>query len=159
MNSVGAHRGTCRLRMVVNLRGIFCRSKSRKLRQDDGLGIFDKLVRDQEVGGSNPLAPTTFNRISDLQHRKRSKSAWDNTRRSMVHNPFPRPFILFRFNNFMLLSFTTGLCFWLRKLRMIPGSSIEPRLNAKAPSDGNSSKKQCYAVVPYLVGFEVGRSF
>src|SRR5215469_6587123 len=100
MNSVGAHRGTCRLRMVVNLRGIFCRSKSRKLRQDDGLGIFDKLVRDQEVGGSDPLAPTTFNRISDLQHRKRSKGAWRNTRRSVVRRDHV---ISLKFNNVMLL--------------------------------------------------------
>jgi hypothetical protein len=31
---------------------------------------WSRLVRDQEDGGSNPLAPTTFFRISDLQHTK-----------------------------------------------------------------------------------------
>ena len=31
---------------------------------------WSRLVRDQEDGGSNPLAPTTLFRISDLQHTK-----------------------------------------------------------------------------------------
>jgi hypothetical protein len=40
------------------------------------------MVRDQEVGGSNPLAPTTFFRISALQHTKNPMSAWSETMRS-----------------------------------------------------------------------------
>ena len=28
---------------------------------NEALGFFDCIFRDQEVGGSNPLAPTTFN--------------------------------------------------------------------------------------------------
>jgi hypothetical protein len=34
-----------------------------------------RLVRDQEVGGSNPLAPTTLFRINDLGNRKVARKA------------------------------------------------------------------------------------
>ena len=74
------------------------------------------MVRDQEVGGSNPLAPTTFNRISELQHRKSSKSAWRKTRRSVVRRDLV---ISLKFNNVMLFLRKYGFVFWLRKLRMI----------------------------------------
>jgi len=42
------------------------------------------LVRDQENGGSNPLAPTTLFRISDLTSHENLKSAWSWDRRSLV---------------------------------------------------------------------------
>ena len=47
------------------------------------------------------LCSRSLNRISDLQHRKRSKSAWHKTRRSAVHR---NHFISLKFNKFMLLS-------------------------------------------------------
>ena len=34
-----------------------------------GSAWLERLVRDQEVGGSNPLAPTTSFKISDLLHQ------------------------------------------------------------------------------------------
>jgi hypothetical protein len=33
------------------------------------------LVRDQEVGGSNPLAPTTLFRINDLYHTRVTRNS------------------------------------------------------------------------------------
>ena len=42
------------------------------------------LVRDQEVDGSNPFAPTTSFRTNNLQHAKERKTAWCKTRRSAV---------------------------------------------------------------------------
>jgi hypothetical protein len=49
------------------------------------------LVRDQEAGGSNPLAPTTSFRTSNLQAQRWSRSAWSRARRSMVQIHLPRP--------------------------------------------------------------------
>ncbi len=43
-----------------------------------------RLVRDQEVGGSNPLAPTTSFRIRDLLHTKNPESAWLETKHSCL---------------------------------------------------------------------------
>ena len=45
------------------------------------------LVRDQEVGGSNPLAPTTLFRISYLHHGKNLKSAWSMGKKVSGSNP------------------------------------------------------------------------
>jgi hypothetical protein len=44
------------------------------------------IVRDQEVGGSNPLAPTTH-RISYLHHGKNLKSAWSMGKKVSGSNP------------------------------------------------------------------------
>jgi hypothetical protein len=43
-----------------------------------------RLVRDQEVGGSNPLAPTTSFKIRDLLHTKNPESAWLETKHSCL---------------------------------------------------------------------------
>ena len=45
---------------------------------------WSRLVRDQEVGGSNPLAPTNSFGIDNLQHAKERKTAWCADRRSIV---------------------------------------------------------------------------
>src|SRR6266566_8161741 len=46
--------------------------------------FWSRLVRDQEVDGSNPFAPTTSFRTNNLQHAKERKTAWCKTRRSAV---------------------------------------------------------------------------
>ena len=43
-----------------------------------------RLVRDQEDGGSNPLAPTNSFGTDNLQHAKERKTAWCSDRRSIV---------------------------------------------------------------------------
>ena len=45
---------------------------------------WSRLVRDQEVGGSNPLAPTNSFGTDNLQHAKERKTAWCSDRRSIV---------------------------------------------------------------------------
>ncbi len=47
-----------------------------KRHQIKHLGFFVTLVRDQEVDGSNPFAPTTSFRTNNLQAHKGSWSAW-----------------------------------------------------------------------------------
>ena len=42
--------------------------------------LFCPLIRDQEVGGSNPLAPTNYFAISNLRTRKWSSSVWSQSR-------------------------------------------------------------------------------
>jgi hypothetical protein len=46
------------------------------------LRIFEFLVRDQEDGGSNPLAPTNSFGTDNLQHAKDRKTAWCRARKS-----------------------------------------------------------------------------
>ena len=48
------------------------------------LRIFEFLVRDQEGGGSNPLAPTNSFGTDNLQHAKERKTPWCSERRSIV---------------------------------------------------------------------------
>ena|SRR5208283_222009 len=55
------------------------------------LRIFEFLVRDQEDGGSNPLAPTNPFTIDNLQQTKEPKTAWRSTMRSMVQIYLPGP--------------------------------------------------------------------
>src|SRR5215469_17883694 len=43
---------------------------------NEALGFFDCIFRDQEVGGSNPLAPTIFFRTNELRYPEKLKSAW-----------------------------------------------------------------------------------
>jgi serine/threonine protein kinase len=45
---------------------------------------WSRLVRDQEDGGSNPLAPTNSFGTDNLQHAKERKTAWCSDRRSIV---------------------------------------------------------------------------
>src|SRR5712692_12001794 len=45
-----------------------------------GSAWLERLVRDQEVDGSNPFAPTTSFRMSDLSHTRNRKSAWCETK-------------------------------------------------------------------------------
>ena len=45
------------------------------------------IVRDQEDGGSNPLAPTNSFRTDNLQHAKERKTSWCSARRSNGTNP------------------------------------------------------------------------
>src|SRR5712692_190259 len=45
-----------------------------------GSAWLERLVRDQEVDGSNPFAPTTSSRMSDLSHTRNRKSAWCETK-------------------------------------------------------------------------------
>ena len=47
------------------------------------------LVRDQEDGGSNPLAPTNPFTIDNLQQAKERKTAWRSAMRSMVQIYLP----------------------------------------------------------------------
>src|SRR6266851_5708789 len=46
-----------------------------------------RLVRDQEVDGSNPFAPTNSFRTSNLQHTKKSKTSWLWARHSFFKSP------------------------------------------------------------------------
>src|SRR5215469_18793563 len=54
------------------------------------------LVRDQEDGGSNPLAPTTYvcqaaHLVSNLRDKRRSTSAWCKTQALLTLNAFAAP--------------------------------------------------------------------
>ena len=46
---------------------------------------WSRLVRDQEDGGSNPLAPTNSFGTDNLQHAKERKTAWCSGRRSIAN--------------------------------------------------------------------------
>ena len=63
-------------------------------------GRKDACYENQEVGGSNPLAPTTSFGSSNLRHKRRSTSAWRKTMRSTVRRDH---FVFLKFNNFMPL--------------------------------------------------------
>ena len=52
-----------------------------------------RLVRDQEVEGSNPFAPTISFRTNSLQTQIYSLTAWSRTRRSKVKSLCPDHFI------------------------------------------------------------------
>ena len=54
---------------------------------------WSRLVRDQEDGGSNPLAPTNYIAVNNLRERERSSSGWLRTRGSMVKIYSPQPLI------------------------------------------------------------------
>jgi hypothetical protein len=54
---------------------------------------WSRLVRDQEVGGSNPLAPTNSFRTDNLQHARERKTAWCGARHSTVQIHLTRAFI------------------------------------------------------------------
>src|SRR5208337_1325479 len=41
-----------------------------------GSAWLERLVRDQEVGGSNPLAPTTSFKFNNLQATKEQRTSW-----------------------------------------------------------------------------------
>src|SRR5882762_988184 len=52
---------------------------------------FRCLVRDQEVDGSNPFAPTISSRTNNLQTHIYSLTAWSRARRSVIQMQSPRP--------------------------------------------------------------------
>ena len=49
--------------------------------------VFLLLIRDQEVDGSNPFAPTTSFRTSNLQYTKKPKAFWLWARHSFFKSP------------------------------------------------------------------------
>jgi len=53
---------------------------------------------------------------------------------------------------------TPGLFFWLRKLRMFPGSHRTEVVDRKDSAGREFIQVTMYALVPYLIDFEVGRS-
>ena len=53
---------------------------------DKAFRIFVTLVRDQEVDGSNPFAPTTSFKANNLQRRKVPTTSWLCAKRSGVSN-------------------------------------------------------------------------
>src|SRR5260370_18578192 len=57
---------------------------------------WSRLVRDQEDGGSNPLAPTTSFRPNNLRPQGWSPSAWRRARRSMFQIHLSRILLLCR---------------------------------------------------------------
>src|SRR5437016_4999224 len=71
----------------VQLRGEENRVLVPKRRQIKHLGYFARLVRDQEVDGSNPFAPTTSFRTSNLQYTKKPKAFWLWARHSFFKSP------------------------------------------------------------------------
>src|SRR5438067_157037 len=52
-----------------------------------------RLVRDQEVDGSNPFAPTTSFRANNLQQRKAPTTSWLCAKRSVVQMSSPNDLI------------------------------------------------------------------
>src|SRR5438034_1196950 len=56
---------------------------------DKAFRIFVTLVRDQEVDGSNPFAPTTSFRANNLQQRKVPTTSWLCAKRSVVQMSSP----------------------------------------------------------------------
>src|SRR5437667_11569603 len=63
--------------------------ESRKRHQMRHLDVLYRLLRDQEVGGSNPLAPTTSFRANNLQQRKVPTTSWLCAKRSVVQMSSP----------------------------------------------------------------------
>src|SRR5260370_35116590 len=72
------------LEMISYARSVVCGRFPFKRRQIKHLGVFVTLVRDQEVDGSNPFAPTNSFRTSNLQHTKKPKTSWLCAKRSVV---------------------------------------------------------------------------
>ena len=66
--------------------------------------VFLLLIRDQEVDGSNPFAPTISFRTNNLQTYGEVKTAWRRTRRSMVQIE-PLRLCYFRFSHRLTLRF------------------------------------------------------
>src|SRR6266566_9696238 len=85
----GQHRPGLSRRSYANLivvLGAFFRSELLSGRSAAWLA---RLVRDQEVGGSNPLAPTTSFRANNLQQRKVPTTSWLCAKRSVVQMSSP----------------------------------------------------------------------
>ena len=61
------------------------------MQHQQGFRFFDLPIRDQEVDGSNPFAPTNPFRTNNLQTHIYSLTAWSRARRSAVQIKSPRP--------------------------------------------------------------------
>src|SRR5258705_9258143 len=79
----------------TNLRPVLdcIRAISVRLQQD--FGFSDSLIRDQEVEGSNPFAPTTAHWSNNLRHAKKRKTTWvrdlEPSRSALKPDLQPRP--------------------------------------------------------------------
>src|SRR5467141_2172986 len=67
--------------LVVQLGQDIC---ARAYRSGRSAAWLARLVRDQEVDGSNPFAPTISLRTNNLRGTRKSLSAWSRARRSAV---------------------------------------------------------------------------
>src|ERR1700704_2641811 len=64
-------------------------SLARAYRSGRSAAWLARLVRDQEVDGSNPFAPTTSFRANNLQQRKVPTTSWLCAKRSVVQMSSP----------------------------------------------------------------------
>jgi hypothetical protein len=99
-----------------------------------------RLVRDQEVEGSNPFAPTTSFRIRDLLHTKNPERAWLETKHSCLMPVGRKRSLFFEFIALQRkVRFTddpffekvgTGSGFWKKNQKARSKSCVLPRCHS-----------------------------
>jgi hypothetical protein len=99
--------------MSSPIKGGSCSAIRRRFNALDYFVALHLVVRDQEVEGSNPFAPTISLRTNNLRGTRKSLSAWSRARRSVVQIKSPGPAYSLFFHTLTLIAWcssTRGTC-------------------------------------------------